>query len=278
VNIKAFLGTALQSALDLEIATCDDVVRHVTPNVLAEFLPRPLWARLLTAALGAPHVDAQLVVETIGIPNLCEHVPAAILWACLHEIGSRSLDGYVPPVHHVAPMPPASTMVTPTRVLPATPLTAPPPEIIAPAAPAAPPPPLAAQPSIPAPLDLGEGLGDIMSELDAPTPSRPRSPTAQRFRQSSTGIGRLAAANTSRKAQAQAPVPETHAATPTERPRTPPRRGSTEVSDYEVETDVGGGKDDWKDALAVEDEQLVDWSSSEETVTSGDDFRNGRKR
>jgi hypothetical protein len=56
----------------------------------------------------------------------------------------------------------------------------------------------------------------------------------------------------------------------------PPRakRGQTE-SDFDLETYVGG-KDDWKNALAVEDEQLVDWSAADETATNSDEA--GRKR
>ncbi|HEX8111723.1 MAG TPA: hypothetical protein VF516_28525, partial [Kofleriaceae bacterium] len=57
----------------------------------------------------------------------------------------------------------------------------------------------------------------------------------------------------------------------------PPRvkRGQTESDYIDSETFVGG-KDDWKNALAVEDEQLVDWSAADETVTNGDEL--GRKR
>ncbi|HEX8108337.1 MAG TPA: hypothetical protein VF516_11450, partial [Kofleriaceae bacterium] len=95
MNIKAFFVAALSSALDLGIAVPDDVLRHVTPDVLAAHLPRPLWARLLTACVGAPRVDAQLVVETIGVPNLCEHVPAPIIWACIEELALRALGGVV---------------------------------------------------------------------------------------------------------------------------------------------------------------------------------------
>src|SRR3954454_23122452 len=91
--MKAFFVATLSSALDLGIAVPDDVLRHVTPDVLAHHLPRPLWARLLTACVGAPRVDAQLVVETIGVPNLCEHIPAPIIWGCIVEIGGRSLGG-----------------------------------------------------------------------------------------------------------------------------------------------------------------------------------------
>src|SRR5689334_25144638 len=91
--MKDFFVDTLSSALDLGIATPDDVIRHVTPDVLSRHLPRPLWARLLTAALGAPRVDAQLVIETIGVPNLCEHVPSTIVWACVAEIAQRALTG-----------------------------------------------------------------------------------------------------------------------------------------------------------------------------------------
>jgi hypothetical protein len=48
------------------------------------------------------------------------------------------------------------------------------------------------------------------------------------------------------------------------------RRGQTEA-DFDLETYVGG-KDDWKNALAVEDEQLVEWSASDEAAPPpGDD-------
>src|SRR5438105_4696593 len=96
VNVKAFFVASLSSALDLGVATPEDIVRHVTPEILANHLPRPLWARLLTACLGASRVDAQLVVETIGVPNLCEHVPLHVLWACVAEIAGRALGGVIP--------------------------------------------------------------------------------------------------------------------------------------------------------------------------------------
>ena len=96
VNLKPFLVDALGSALELGLGTADDVLRHVTPDVLAQHLPRPLWARLLTACLGAPRVDAQLVIETVGIANLCEHAPTAILWACVSDLAARALGKPLP--------------------------------------------------------------------------------------------------------------------------------------------------------------------------------------
>lgn len=263
MNLKAFFVATLSSALDLGIAVPDDVLRHVTPDVLAAHLPRPLWARLLTACVGAPRVDAQLVVETIGVPNFCEHVPATIIWSCIHEIGQRVLGGAVAAAP-VAPRPeaPASSASNGTATSgPArqAPLATPPPPPAVEPKPAAPP-PAAVGPSIPAPIESDDGRG------------RPQ--PGQRFRPSSTGIGRLASNTGARRPQAQATAPVAAPPAPTpepvpERPAGRVRRGQTEA-DYDLETFVGG-KDDWKSTLAVEDEQLVDWQGTDETVAGGED-------
>jgi hypothetical protein len=267
VNLKAFFVATLSSALDLGIAVPDDVVRHVTPDVLSTHLPRPLWARLITACLGAARVDAQLVVETIGVPNLCEHVPATILWDCIQEIGHRSLGGSVvaAPGVSVARAPtPSAHAAQPSRPVP---LSTPPP-----------PPATEPRPAEPRPSSVGPSIPSPGTEDDA---ARGRAAPGQRFRQSSSGIGRLAASSTAaRRPQAQATPPTSPAQPPAPEPQAdrggPPRvkRGQTEA-DFDLETYVGG-KDDWKNALAVEDEQLVDWSASDETVTNGEEL--GRKR
>jgi hypothetical protein len=262
VNLKAFFVAALSSALDLGIAAPDDVLRHVTPDVLAAHLPRPLWARLLTACVGAPRVDAQLVVETIGVPNLCEHVPASIIWACIEELALRALGGVViaaPGQLAASSRPNLTTTSAASRPVPlATP--PPPPTETRPT----PPPMAAVGPSIPAPA-AGEPDADARSRL----------PPSQRFRQTNTGLGRLAA-NNARRPQVPAPAPPPPEPV-ADRGASPPRvkRGQTESDYIDSETFVGG-KDDWKNALAVEDEQLVDWSAADETVTNGDEL--GRKR
>jgi len=265
VNLKAFFVATLSSALDLGIAVPEDVIRHVTPDVLAAHLPRPLWARLLTACVGAPRVDAQLVVETIGVPNLCEHVPAQIIWNCIQELGQRSLAGVVMAAPAAVPSSRPHTMPTSSVSRPIPLATPPPPPAAEPRAAAHP--PAAVGPSIPLPGAAGD------AEVDGS--GRPRMQPSQRFRPSSTGIGRLATPpSNARRPQAQA----TPSATPTVGDAAPaaPRvkRGQTEA-DFDLETYVGG-KDDWKNALAVEDEQLVDWSATDETVTNGDEI--GRKR
>jgi hypothetical protein len=252
VNIKAFFVDALTGALDVGVARPEDVLKHVTPDVLAQHLPRPLWARLLTACLGAPKVDATLVLETIGMPNIAEHIPSPIIWACIAEIGARAL-GKAADVH-------ATPAPAPVQ-RPTTPLTAPPPDVIASTPKPTAPPIAAVGPSIPAPANAA--LADLINELESSEPAqqpvRSRTPTSQRFRQSNTGIGRLG--NQQRRPQA--------AATPALRSQ---RRGGTEVSETESAEVVS-------QEIAVDDSQLVDWSSSENTQATDEDFSDlGRKR
>lgn len=305
MNAKAFLVDALSSALDLGLATPEDVVRHVTPDVLAAHLPRPLWARLLTACVGAPRVDAVLIVETLGVANLVEHLPPPIMWGCLAEVGARALGGtYVAPPRtdhaasiSAAPAPVAASASAPTsrpNVVIGTP--SPPVATVKPLAIDSPPPPEPPKPARPAPVNPGpsipspgsQPLAEIAADIDAelaaattPATARTRTPT-NRFRPSSTStnIGRLA----TRRPQAsvanpeptvEVPVEPAIAAAPTPPPAPAPerrvRRGETEA-ELEIETAVADAAD-WANKLAMEEEQYVEWSGSEETRPSTEDYR-----
>jgi hypothetical protein len=264
VNLKPFLVDALTSALDLKIGRPEDVLRHVTPDVLSIHLPRPLWARLITACLGAPKVDATLIVETIGVPNLCEHIPSHIIWACIADIAAQSLKK---PEKVVEAPVVAAAPARPTKQ----PLTPPPPDAAPQPVRAASSGPAVAQgPAIPSPS--ASPLADIVAELEADLekPATRRSTTQQRFRSTSTGINRPMGTAGVRRPQVQASAPPA---------RTPVRRGETEVSERENETSVDGyGRE-----IAVDDSQLVDWQSDGSTASGAndndDDFGDiGRKR
>jgi hypothetical protein len=274
MNVKAFFSEALGQALELGIGTPEDVLKHVTPELLATYLPKPLWARLLTACLGASRVDATLVVETIGVPNLCEHVPSAVIWQCISEIAARSLGQT-----YTAP-PPIVTRPTAQVVEPASSsgsMLAPPPEAIeAPVALGTS--PGSVGPSIPAPVN--GPLADLITELEADdrpiTPTRARTPTSQRFRQSNTGIGRLGQSQAAQPPPVQPRRPQATASATTGSASSAgrPRRTGTEVED--VESDSSAREKE----IAVDDSQLVDWQSTETTQTAdGEDFSDlGRKR
>ncbi len=88
---RRFLSTAIASGLDFEMMTPEDVIRHISMDVLAHHLPVALKVRLLTAALESEVMNAMLVLDTLGIDALAEHVPANLLWDCVATAAVRSL-------------------------------------------------------------------------------------------------------------------------------------------------------------------------------------------
>jgi len=299
--ITAFFVDALGSALQLGIATPDDVIRHVTPDVLAAHLPRPLWAKLLAACLATPRTDAKLVVDTIGVPALCEHVPGTLVWACLAEVGQRALGRSIvappPSLQAAAPAPerrgtltppPAARPVEPISDIATGPVVTRSPTLVTAGVPAptrsheeavpvastrAPTGPVI--PPVAPPARLAEDPAPL-----APPPGASRAPAA---RPPSTEVGRppagpgngvrvTGAGASTRRPQAQAaPLPGTRPAAPglPPRPTSPTPARTVPNADFDVETDVGA---DWRKRAPsplVDDEQLVDWAQSDETVTGG---------
>ena len=88
---KEFLRVALSQGLDNKVLTPEDIVRHANPDVLASELPVSLKAKLLQAGLDAATMTPSLVVETIGTKALAEQVPVPVLWACIHEAGTKAV-------------------------------------------------------------------------------------------------------------------------------------------------------------------------------------------
>lgn len=259
MNIKAFFVDALQSALDLKIGTPADVLRRVTPDVLAAHLPRPLWARLLAACLGAPRVDAQLVVETIGIPNFAEHIPSSIIWTVIADIANRALGkGLISSPPDINKDAPTATAAPVTQASSS-----------------------GSQPTPAAPIE------NVLSELEqddsaSRSPSgRPRPPTGTRFRQSNTSGVRAGLGSNTRRPQAAATPAPTSLPRPLAGGTGSSKRGGTDIEPEpatSVETSDWGAKE-----IAVDDSQLVDWQTdvgSANPITGDDDFSDlgNRKR
>jgi hypothetical protein len=266
MSAKRFLVDSLTSALGVGLATPDDVMQHVTAGVLSEHLPRPLWSRLLAAALSAPRLDGALVVETIGVANLCEHIPAPVLFACVTDIAHRALGKNL-----VAP-PPAPTLGRSSKSTRPPPLAAPmaaplapvPAELVSSAAVRA--------TTLPAEDDisnLAASLGDAIDEALLPNDSSSRATTR-------SGMSTRPGAST-RKPQSLATPPPAKAidrgVARIPLPIAPPvRRGQTELetlreSDFgaEVETRVAQSPSEnaaGETDIAIDDEQLVDWQPS----------------
>lgn len=246
--MKRFFVDALSSALSLGIASPDDLLRHVTTEVLSHHLPRPLWARLLTASLGAGRVDASTVVDTVGIPNLCEHMPSDLMWICLADIGSRALGrGAVAPMDHVPVRRSASSAAIAMSAAAASNASVAIPGMTAGEA--------------AAPDDLGnfaaslsDALGDALDLPEEGGKAVVERPAAARP---------VVRAGISSRAGASSRKPQTVAPMTVRVPPTTPRRGETQMevpSDYASDVEAKADLDD--SAVSIDDEQLVDWQPS----------------
>lgn len=264
MSLTLFFVDAFTSALDRGMASPADVIRHVTPEVLSLHLPRHLWARLLTACLGAPRVDAGVIVDTIGLPNLCEHMPKPLLWTCLAEIAATALGGIkelptAPAIAAPAIAAPAIAQVTPARTSTSDTLLPPPPSARRPGS---------SGDSAPAASAAPVEAASAVDSGPTRTPARPPS------RALGTSRSPVAAGASSRRPQVAAtpPMPPP-GATPAAAVPAPPRSLARDL-DFEVETDIHM---DWKEKepIPVTDE-MVDWPAAEETASGAQLDRNKR--
>lgn len=103
---RRFLYECIGMGLELETVTPDDVIRHITPEVLAHHLPVALKAKLLHASLNAERMTPALIVESIGVEGLVENSPMPALWAVIRGAVERqlgSLPERVPAPAHSSP-------------------------------------------------------------------------------------------------------------------------------------------------------------------------------
>ena len=87
---EKWLAIALAAALDHGILQPEDVLRYVTPDVLASHLPPDVMSNVLAASLQAGQMNAQVILQTAGPGVLSRYVPPAVLWNAVREGASRS--------------------------------------------------------------------------------------------------------------------------------------------------------------------------------------------
>jgi hypothetical protein len=111
---RRFLLEILGTGLELGVITPEDVLRHVTPDILAHHLPVTLKVKLLEASLAAERMTPSLVVDTIGNEGLAEHAPIGALWACINVCARRPIgdDDALPPPSESGELKPNKTART----------------------------------------------------------------------------------------------------------------------------------------------------------------------
>jgi len=82
---RKWICVLLEEGLRLGVLAPEDILRHITPAVLATDLPPALVAAILQAGIDASGFDPALVVKTLSPENLAEHMPVPLLWNCLSE-------------------------------------------------------------------------------------------------------------------------------------------------------------------------------------------------
>ncbi len=264
---QRFLEQVLASGQRLNIISAADVMRHVTPEVLAEHLPAELGAAVLTASLAASAMTPELVVDTVGITALAEHVPVHILWECVAEAGASGGEAVVAkqraataPVTAIPKTIPSKGKTAPKASKPAA-KSAP-----ATAKSAAKPVPAAAAPPV-------KDSSDEPAELPAP-------PVPGGMKKSSTSKAKAKAKpKTKPKAKPNVRAKAEAAAPPAKIPGR---------SEFDIDTDIG---EVWESDVVVEEFEIVeeeadelgagaldvgDWSADDETKAGGPPI--GRKR
>ncbi len=82
---RKWMLVLLEEAFKLGVLIPEDMLRHVTPAVLATDFPPTLVAQVLQAGMNHDAFDPGLVLETLGVANLAEYVPLSVLWSCINE-------------------------------------------------------------------------------------------------------------------------------------------------------------------------------------------------
>ena len=80
----------LEAGLGERIIDPADVLKHATPDVLANNLPAELMSKMLQASLDAGAMTAEHVIATVTPHLLAEHIPHDVLWACISDGAERA--------------------------------------------------------------------------------------------------------------------------------------------------------------------------------------------
>ena len=84
-NRRQWMSILLEEGLRLGVLEPADLLGHMTPSVLATDLPPAVVASLLQAGLSGGGFNADVVISTLGVPTLAEHLPHSVIWACVSQ-------------------------------------------------------------------------------------------------------------------------------------------------------------------------------------------------
>jgi hypothetical protein len=87
---QRWFAQMMESGLEEKIFDSNDVLRHATPEVLANHLPADLMSKVLAASLAAGAMTPDRVLETVTPEVMSRHLPHDVLWSCIASAAERA--------------------------------------------------------------------------------------------------------------------------------------------------------------------------------------------
>jgi hypothetical protein len=87
---EQWLAVVLAAALDNDIMTPEDVLHHVSPEILAAHLPPDVMSNVLASSLKAGVMTAEVILQTAGPDVLSRYIPPNILWSSIQAASRRA--------------------------------------------------------------------------------------------------------------------------------------------------------------------------------------------
>lgn len=87
---ERWFARIVESGLSEKILGPNDVLDHVTPDLLAQHLPADVMGRILKASLNAGAMTPDRVLETATPEVLAAHIPHDVLWTCIARAAERA--------------------------------------------------------------------------------------------------------------------------------------------------------------------------------------------
>jgi hypothetical protein len=91
---RKWISVLLEEGLQIGVLSPEDVLRHITPSVLATDLPPELIADVLQVGIDHDSFSPTLVVNTLGSSKIAEHLPLPILWNCISEAAQEIINDH----------------------------------------------------------------------------------------------------------------------------------------------------------------------------------------
>jgi hypothetical protein len=87
---EKWLAIVVAAALDHDVLGPADVLRFITPEVLASHLPPDVMSALLGASLEAGQMTAEVILRAVGPAMLARYVPPDLLWSAVRDAARRA--------------------------------------------------------------------------------------------------------------------------------------------------------------------------------------------